>query len=72
MEGSKKLFTVTVVSSLPSPCTAFSSPSRSIHFGDVCEANGRESGKHLFSVNCQGILKTYVCGKPGQRCTAVA
>ena len=22
---------------LPSPCTAFSQPSRSIHFGDVCE-----------------------------------
>ena len=28
---------------LPSPCTAFPSPSRSIRFGDVSEANGRET-----------------------------
>ena len=33
---------VTVETPLPSPCTAFPSPSRSIRFGDVSEANGRE------------------------------
>ena len=32
---------------LPSPCTAFPSPSRSIRFGDVSEANGRETALHF-------------------------
>ena len=33
---------------------------------------GGKAGNIFFSVNYQGILKTYVCGKPGQTCTAVA